>query len=195
MARGQFQTAGFVLAVLGLAACGTVPPTVSGPSLESPDSTVITTAIPTGTPAPSPAKATESLAAFDACGLMTPPEVAEIVGGVPPIARPVPGGGWVAGQCAWSSTTAAFLVSVGTSASIKAVGDPGVTDAKGKLEEFQQRMGPSDAHRLVAGIGDGAIVSEAGMAAYKGNIYIEVLNLRLTEEQMIKIVDLAIGKA
>ena len=30
-----------------------------------------------------------------------------------------PGGGWFAGQCAWSSPEAAFLVSVGTSATIR----------------------------------------------------------------------------
>jgi hypothetical protein len=124
---------------------------------------------------------------------MTPAEVAGIVGGSLPVAKAVPGGGWVAGQCAWSSSTAAFLVSVGTAASIESVGDPAVSGVSSKLAEFEQRMASGDPEP-VAGIGDAAIVAEAGMAAYKGDIYVEVTNLRLTKSQMIDIVKLALER-
>ena len=109
-------------------------------------------------------------------------------------ARQVPGGGWFAGQCAWSSSEAAFLVSVGTFETIDAVGDPNVSNAKEKLGEFEQQIAAVGTPKSVAGIGDGAILGESGMAAYKGEIYIEVVNLRLTEEQMIEIVKLSANR-
>jgi hypothetical protein len=84
-------------------------------------------------------------------------------------------------------------VRVGTAASITAVGDPGVSGVKGKLAEFEQRMASAGKPEPVAGIGDAAIVAEAGMAAYKGDIYVEVTNLRLTKDQMIEIAKLALG--
>ncbi len=124
---------------------------------------------------------------------MTPAEVAQIVGGPLPVAKALPGGGWVAGQCAWSSPTAAFLVSVGTAASIKSVGDPAVWGVASKLAEFEQRMALRGESKAVPGIGESAIVAEAGMGAYKGDTYVEVTNLRLTENQMIEIVKLALG--
>jgi hypothetical protein len=125
---------------------------------------------------------------------MTPKEVAEIVGGPLPVAKPVPGGGWVAGQCAWSSPTAAFLVSVASEASIRSVGDPALSGVASKLAEFEQRMASGGEPKAVAGIGESAIVAEAGMAAYKGDNYVEVTNLRLLEDQMIKVMKLAIAR-
>ncbi len=120
--------------------------------------------------------------------------MATIVGGSLPSATSVPGGGWSAGQCAWSNSAAAFLVSVGTSTTIEAVGDPNISNAKDKLAEFEQRNAASGTPRSVGGIGDGAIVVKSGMAAYKGEIYLELVNLRLTEEQMIEIVKLAANR-
>jgi hypothetical protein len=125
---------------------------------------------------------------------LTPAEVSSIVGGSLPTSRQVPGGGWVAGQCAWSSSEAAFLLSVGTPASIKAVGDPGVLTAMDKLEEFAQRNATGGAAKPFEGVGDGAIVAESGMAAYRGEFYLEVMNLRLTETQMIEIVKRAVNR-
>jgi hypothetical protein len=124
---------------------------------------------------------------------MTPAEVSGIVGGPLPVAKAVPGGGWVAGQCAWSSPAAAFLVSVGTAGSIESVGDPSVSGVASKLAEFEQRMASGGDPKPVAGVGDAAIISESGMAAYKGDFYVEVINLRLTRDQMIEIVKLALG--
>ena len=132
--------------------------------------------------------------AFDACGLMTATEVSRIVGGPLPVAKAVPGGGWVAGQCAWSSPSAAFLISVGTAASIQSVGDAGVSGVPSKLAEFEQRMASGGDPKPVTGIGEAAIVAESGMAAYKGDLYLEVVNLLLTEDQMIEIVELAMSR-
>ena len=131
-------------------------------------------------------------ASLDACALLPVSELSKIIGGETPVGRAVPAAGWVAGQCAWSSPTAAFLMSVGTGASIKSVGDPGVSDTRSKLADFEQRVAAGGTPRPVAGIGDGAIVADSGMAAYKGDIYLEVANLRLTEDQMIEIMSLAV---
>jgi hypothetical protein len=62
-----------------------------------------------------------------------------------------------------------------------------------KLAEFEQRMALRGESKAVPGIGESAIVAEAGMGAYKGDTYVEVTNLRLTENQMIEIVKLALG--
>ena len=116
------------------------------------------------------------------------------MGGPLPVAKAVPGGGWVAGQCAWSSPSAAFLISVGTAASIQSVGDAGVSGVPSKLAEFEQRMASGGDPKPVTGIGEAAIVAESGMAAYKGDLYLEVVNLLLTEDQMIEIVELAMSR-
>jgi hypothetical protein len=134
-----------------------------------------------------------SESSFDACALIPPTDLSTVLGGEAPVGRVTPAAGWVVGQCAWSGSSSAFLVSVGTSDSIAKIGDPGVTDAKAKLAEFERRMAGADAARPVSGIGDGAIVAKPGMAAYKGDLYIEVANLRLTEDQLVDVVKLAIA--
>jgi hypothetical protein len=182
-----------LLTALGIVGCLPSPGPVAS---HSPSSSTVSGVpeLPTvsATPSTGSPPAAASLAAVDACGLMTPAEVSGIVGGPLPNAKAVPGGGWVAGQCAWSSPTAAFLVSVGTAASIASVRDPAVSGVTTKLAEFEQRMASGDP-KPVPGIGEAAIIAEAGMAAYKGDFYVEVINLRLTKDQMIEIVKLALG--
>ena len=68
-----------------------------------------------------------------------------------------------------------------------------ITDAKEKLGEFERRMAPADAPKPISGIGDGAIVAKPGIAAYKGDFYVEVTNLRLTETQLVDVARLAIA--
>jgi hypothetical protein len=84
-------------------------------------------------------------------------------------------------------------VSVGTAESIKSVGDAAVSGVTSKLAEFEQRMASMGNPKPVAGIGEAAIVAEGGMAAYKGDIYLEVTNLKLTQDQMIEIVKQALA--
>jgi hypothetical protein len=124
---------------------------------------------------------------------MTPAEVAAIVGGPEPVAKAVPGGGWVAGQCAWSSPTAAFLISVGTQVSIASGGDPTVQDAKGKLKEFERRVSANGGSTVVTGVGDAAYATDGSVAAAKGDVYLEVVGLRLTNEQSIEVMKLAVA--
>lgn len=198
-------TAPLVLVVLAIAAVGcssvaptspavsSLAPTSQGPAL-SPSATSSEGPTPSPIPSSSAASPGSGEAIIDACALVSAAELSKIVGGQPPVGRAIPGAGWVTGQCAWSSPIAAFLISVGTSASIQSVGDPAVQDAKDKLAEFQQRMAAAGSPRPVSGIGDGAIVAKAGMAAYKGPIYLEVTNLRLTEDQMIEVVKLVVAR-
>ena len=185
-----FVIALLLVSFLGLAGCSpSLGPSASASSSASSGVPATTTAAS----ATASAMPVESPAAFDACGLMTPAEVAAIVGGPEPVAKTVPAGGWVAGQCAWSSPEAAFVLSVGTSASIRSAGEQGVTGAKDKLAEFEQRNAASGPARSVAGIGEGASLSKAGIAAYQGEFYVEVVNLRLKDDEMIKIMKLAIA--
>src|SRR4029077_14170471 len=51
-------------------------------------------------PRTSGAPASASTAALEACALMTPADVSGIVGGPEPVAKALPGGGWVASKCA-----------------------------------------------------------------------------------------------
>jgi hypothetical protein len=136
-------------------------------------------------PRTSQAPASESTAAADACALMTPADVSGIVGGPDPVAKPLPGGGWVASKCAWSSPLSSFLVSVGTSASLAAF-DPAVPDAKAKVADFKQNVSAAGA-KDVAEIGDGAVLGSTGLAAYSGGTYIEILRLSLTDDQLVQI--------
>lgn len=183
-----------LLSALGVGACLPSPGPITSKSPSASTSSGAP-ASPSASAGPSTGSApgARSPAAVDACGLMTPAEVVEIVGGPLPVAKAVPAGGWVAGQCAWSSQTAAFLVSIGTAESIKSVGDPGSSGVASKLAEFEQRMALDGEPKAVAGIGESAIVAEAGMAAYKGDFYIEVTNLRLTEDQLVNVTKLAIA--
>ena len=105
--------------------------------------------------------------------------------------KPVPGGGWIAGQCAWNGPTSGFLISVGTAASIAASGDPATPDAKAKLAQFKKVSGTG---RDIAGIGEGAVASPNGIAAYTGGTYLELTNLGLPDDKLIAIAKLAIAK-
>ena len=117
---------------------------------------------------------------------MTPVEVSGIVGGPKPVAKSLPAGGWVASQCAWSSPLSSFLVSVGTSASLNAFGDPAAPDAKAKVADFKKKLVAADATE-VADVGDGAVLGSTGLAAYTGGTYIEILRLTLTDDQLVQI--------
>jgi hypothetical protein len=131
---------------------------------------------------------------IDACSLLTPAELAATVGGPEPVGEQLPAGGWVAGQCAWKSPVANFLISVGTASSITAFGDPTVPDAQARFGQYKQRLTAQGTAKDVDGIGDGAVLGATGIAAYSGGTYVEILRLRLTDKQLIDIARLAVGK-
>jgi hypothetical protein len=129
---------------------------------------------------------------LDACALLATTAVTGILGKGTVVAKPMPSGGWVAGGCAWSGSTSGFFLSVGTAASIAAFGDPAAANAKAKLAQFKKNAGGTV--KDVAGIGDGAVVAASGLAAYNGGTYLEITNLGLTEDQLVKIAKLAVAK-
>ena len=132
---------------------------------------------------------------FDACALLSPSDLSKIVGGKVDVGRAMPSGGWVAGQCTWNTPSSGFVISIGTAASIQEFGDSTALDAQARLAAFrQQARGAGGTPKDVAGIGDGAVLTSSGMAAYKGPTYLEVLNLGLTEEQLVQIVKLAVAR-
>lgn len=129
----------------------------------------------------------------DACALLTPAEVAGIIGGPEPVAQSLPGGGWVATQCSWTNPVSGFLLSVGTAASIQAFDDPAATDAKARLVAYKQRL-TAEVAKDVAGIGDGAVLGPTGIAAYAGGTYIEILRLSLTDAQLVEVAKQALTR-
>jgi hypothetical protein len=130
---------------------------------------------------------------FEACALLTVAELSKIFGATAVQAKPMPSGGWVAGQCAWNGPTSGFFISVGTVASITAFGDPAAPTAKAKLDQFKQQA-IGGAPKEIPGIGDGAVLIATGIAAYKGGAYIQVANLGVTDDQLIEIAKLAVAK-
>jgi hypothetical protein len=200
-----------VLSAAGIAACGSVTPSVPASVTPSVPASV-TPSVPATSQAPSlsgaPATSqTPSLSgapaatatphgsgaagSFDACALLTTAEVAKILGHGTVQAKPMPSSGWVAGQCAWNGPTSGFFLSVGTAASIAAFGDPAAPTAEAMLAAF--KSAPGD-RKDVTGIGDGAAAGTSGIAAYKGGIYLEITNLGFTGDQLIEIAKLAVAK-
>jgi hypothetical protein len=137
--------------------------------------------------------ASDSATGFDACALTPAFALSKALGGKAAFPKSMRSGGWVAGQCAWSSPSAGFFVKVGTAASLKAFGDSAAPDAKAKLALFKESASATGTPKDVAGIGDGAVVAASGIAAYKGGNYVEITNMGLTEEQLIEIVRMAVA--
>jgi hypothetical protein len=200
------------LSVVGLAACGSSPTPAPASAGESAVPASVAPSVPatsqapseapaaTATPAPSttPGATASSTPApsgaagsFDACALLTTAELAKILGTDAVQTNPMPAGGWLAGQCAWNGPASGFFIGVGTAASIAAAGDPAAPDAKAKLARFKAT---SVAAKAVAGIGDAAVASSNGIAAYRGDTYLEITNLGLTEDQLVKIAKLAVAR-
>lgn len=194
-----------MLSAVGLAACGSssnlapasvapsAPATSETPVASTPAATASSAPASSPTPdatSPTPVPSGNG-ASFDACALLTTAELAEILGDGGVQAKPMPSGGWVAGQCAWNGPASGFFLSVGTTASIAAFGDPAATDAKAKLAQFKSA---SDTRKDVAGIGDGAVVGSIGIAVYVDGTYLEITNLGLTEDQLVKIMKLAVAQ-
>ena len=54
---------------------------------------------------------------------------------------------------------------------------PGAGGREASLAEFRQRRRLAGAPKDVTGIGDGAVLAATGIAAYKGDTYMEIVNL------------------
>ena len=128
----------------------------------------------------------------DACALLPVDEFKLIVGGEAVDVRSTPHATWAAGQCALSGSSFSILLTVATAESLRASGSVRVRDISGKLDEFEQRSVVAGPTSTVAGIGDRAIIGPAGIAVVAGDVYVEVMNLRSTEDQLIEFVRLAI---
>ena len=103
----------------------------------------------------------------------------------------MPSSGWASGRCAWNGPSSGFFISVGTAASFAASGDGAVPDAEAKFAQFKQQASVATD---VTGIGDGAVVSATGLAAYKDDTYFEITNLGLTNDELIEIGKIVIAK-
>lgn len=167
-----------LLAVVLLGACAGADP--------EPSPTGDSAAAPTGA---SPEAILADAGDDDACALLPQAELDAILG-EPGTATPVPSGGWLAGQCAWSGPETGFFLSVGTEASISALEDPAEADAQAKLAAFTTRQ--ADEVREINDVGDGAVAGPSGIAATVGSTYLELEVLSLTGEQPEQVMQLAI---
>jgi hypothetical protein len=145
-----------------------------------------------GTASPTPAPSGDG-ASLDACALLTPADISTAVGHPGFHATFMPSAGWVAGQCAWNGPGSGFFLSVGTAASIKSFGDPATPDAKSMLAQFRQQAGGGVSPKNVPAVGNGAVLTAAGIAAYSGGTYLQVTNLGLTDDQLVKIMRAAVA--
>lgn len=186
-----------LLSELGIAACARPVPTSSPATSGAPASIAIETPEVSLVPSTQPSQPSQtpvaSATGYDACALLPMLLLSDVFGGKPAFPKAMPSGGWIAGQCAWSSESAGFFVKVATAASLKSFGDPAAPDAKAKLAAFRDSMSATGAPRDVAGLGDGAVIATSGIAAYKGDTYLEITNLGLTDEQLIQIAKLAVA--
>ncbi|MFZ0323940.1 MAG: hypothetical protein WAN48_07395 [Actinomycetes bacterium] len=144
---------------------------------------------PASSPTPGPSGNPEVL---DACVLLTDADLSAALGRPGFSAKEVPASGWVATQCAWNGPGAGLFLSVGTAASIAASGDPAAPDAKAKLAQFKQQAGTTA--KDVPAIGDGAVLTPAGIAVFKGDTYLQVTNLGLTEDQLTELARRAVAR-
>jgi hypothetical protein len=156
--------------------------------LATPSASASQSSAPSGSPASSAGQA-----GLDACTILPPALLSTILGGEVAFPKAVSGGGWAAGQCAWNGDASSFILRVGTAASITAFDDPAAPDAKALLAAFKQQASAAGSPTDVAGIGDGAVLSTGGMAAYLGGTYVEVTRLRLTDDQLVEIMRLAVA--
>ena len=190
-----------LLAAVGLAACGSNP---TPPPSTPPTSTSTAPASSQGasaTPAPAaatgaPSGSTASAAgdgSVDACALLPTALLSGILGGETAFPKAVPGGGWAASQCAWSGPTSSFLARIGTAATITAFGDPAAPDAKAMLAAFRKQAETAGTTTDVPDVGDGAVLGPNGVAAYVGDTYLEVTRLRLTDDQLVQILQMAVA--
>jgi hypothetical protein len=162
------------------------PSATSEPAATAAPTPVPSSAPSTAAPTPVPSAA----AGLDACALLTSAELSKILGAGVQV-KPMPSGGWVAGQCAWNGKGSGFFLSVGTAATIAAFGDPAAADAKAKLAQFKSATSTA---KDVAGIGDAAAVTATGLAATSGGTYLEITNLGLTEKQLVSLAKLVVAK-
>lgn len=184
-----------LVTVLAAVACtGPMPaPSASAPASASASGPPTATQTATSASTASQTPASSSTAIVDACALINPSEVSAIVGGPEPVAEPLPAGGWATAQCAWSSPTSSFLVRLGTSDSIKAFNDPATPDAEAMFADFKQEVTRSGSTRDVPGIGDGAVLGATGLAAYSGGTYLEIMRLRLSDEELTELAKQMMG--
>jgi hypothetical protein len=173
-----------MLCIIAITACSNAAPSVPA--------TVAGSAGASGPSASGTSTSGITFGTFDACALLPGAALSKIVGGTPR-AAPMPSVGWMAGQCAWSSATSGFFLGIGTASSIQKASDPAAPDAKAKLAQFRQRASGTTKPKDVAGIGDGAVLGTTGMAAYKDGMYLEVTRLKVTDDQLIKILKIAVA--
>ena len=191
-----------------LAACGGQPATPTPPASSPQPSGQASAPASTPTPSPpaaspaqgSPAASTSqepsanpsSTGALDACALLPPDKLAAIVG---PGSKGnvMAGGGWRAAQCAWNIPGSSFLLSVGTPSSIEQAADPAAPDAAALLAAYRQAASAQGKAADVAGVGDAAVGSAAGIAFTKAGAYVEmmVMGPALKGDQLIRIARLA----
>ncbi len=190
---------GSMLAIVVAQGCATQPaPSVAGtvPSPATNGTSSPSTAVPEVSPEPAPTDPAGSglVGLASACDLTTAEEVSSVLGGPAPVPEVLPGGGWVASQCAWKSPTTGFMVSIGTPESISAFGDPKIADAASRLAEYGERMGSPATAREMPGLGDAAILGPTGIAVSTDGIYVEILRQGLTDEQLVEVAKLVVGK-
>lgn len=201
-ARSLLVLLAVALVPLGSAACGSstttsTPPAAASTSPAAANQTpasdrALSSAEASPTALSSQALSSAGTGTFDACALLSAVDLTKIVGGDTPSTKAMLSVGWVAGGCAFSSHGSSFVVSVGTADSIRQAGDPTAMDAKAKLALF--KASATSTPRDVSGIGDGAVLAPTGIAAYKGGTYVEVMNLTVTNDQLITIAKLLVAK-